>query len=83
MNAGRSVVFTIGGAVAITALGQLADGKTPRLRVFIGGAGAAIVLSVIAAGAPGIAHLFAVLVLLGAVLGPGYSLLKAASRLIN
>lgn len=83
MNATR---FAVGGAIAatvITALGTMASGELPRLRVFIAGGAAAIVLGGLAAILPSVASLFAVLIILGAVLGPGYSLINAAGRLIN
>ena len=83
MSAARFAVGGVAAATTITALGQMADGKTPRLRVFIAGAGAAIVLGAIAGALPALARMFAVLLVLGALLGPGYSLINAARRLID
>lgn len=83
MNAPRTVVLLVGGAVAVTFGGQLAEGKTPRIRLLIAGAGAAIVLSLIAGAIPTAATLFAVLVFLGSLFGPGYPLLTALTKLIT
>lgn len=83
MTPARQCVYLIAGTVALTAGGQIAEGKAPRLRLFIGGTAAAIVLSLLAGAIPTAARLFAVLVFLGALFGPGYSLIKAVTRLIT
>lgn len=70
-------------AAAITAGAVISKGETPRLRIALGGLFAAIGLSVLGAAAPRAARLFAGLVIIGTMLGPGYDLLTALTRLVN
>lgn len=77
------IPVAIGSATLIVAAAQLAKGRTPRLRVFIGGTVAAFVLTVAAGFVPGIARGIAVLAILGALLTSGYDLAKPLASLVS
>lgn len=70
-------------AATITAGAQLAAGKAPRLRLVFAGIAGAVALSVLAGIAGGAARALAYLILIGTMLGPGYDLIRALSRLIG
>ena len=73
-------VFTAGG---LTAASQLAKGETPGARILIGSTIAAVMLSAAAGPAPGIVRALSVVIILGALLGPGYALVKPLAKLAS
>ena len=77
------VVVAIGAATLIVAGARLAKGETPRLRVFLGGTIAAVVLSVAAGVLPGLARGIATLAILGALLTSGYDLARPLAALVS
>ena len=72
----------VAGATILTAGAELAAGRKPSARVFIGGTVAAFVLSALAGPAPGIARGLATLAILAAVLTSGYALAKPIAKLV-
>lgn len=70
-------------AGALTAAARLAAGDTPRLRIGIAAVAAAVLLGFIGAALPQLARALAWLILLGAMLGPGYDVIRALGRLIG
>lgn len=83
MTAQTYSVVAIGSATLIVAGAQLAKGRTPRLRVFIGGTIAAFVLAVASGFLPGLARGLATLAILGALLTSGYDLAKPLAKLVS
>ena len=82
MNAPTYVVVTIGASTLIVAGAQMASGKLPRVRVFIGGTVAAFVLSLLAIGMPDLAKGLATLAILTTTLTSGYALAKPIAQLV-
>ena len=70
-------------AGAMTAGANLANGNMPRLRVGIAAVAAAVILGAAAGVVPTLARVFGYLIILGAMLGPGYDLVLALGRLIT
>lgn len=70
-------------AGTMTAGAKLSKGELPRLRIAIGAVAASVVLGAISGPLPGFARAFAYLIILGALLGPGYDLVKALTKLLN
>lgn len=83
MNAQTYSIVAIGSATLIVAGAQLAKGRTPRLRVFIGGTIAAFILAAASNVLPGLARGIATLAILGAVLTSGYDLAKPLASLVS
>lgn len=77
------ITATIGTATLIVAGAELARGRAPRLRIFIGGIAAAFILTVAAGPVPGLARGIATLAILGAVLTSGYSLIRPLLAILN
>jgi hypothetical protein len=70
-------------AGTITAAAAISRGEQPRLRIAFASVTAAVMLSLIGRLALGPARLFAGLIIIGTMLGPGYDLLAALSRLVT
>lgn len=70
-------------AAGITAGAKLSNGELPKLRIGFAGVFAAVSLSALSNVAPAITRAFAILIILGALLGPGYDLVRALTRLIT
>lgn len=83
MGAQTYTVVAVGGATLLVAGAQLAKGRTPRLRVFIGGTIAAFSLAALAGFLPGLARGIATLAILGALLTSGYDLAKPLASLVS
>lgn len=78
-----STPLLILGAGVLTVVGELSRGETPRPAVFIGTAGAGILVTFAALAAPDMAHSFAVLVFLTALLTSGYDVSQGVIRALN
>lgn len=70
-EAKRLVIGAMGVAGVVAAAGDLAGGHAPQLRIFIGAVVAAAVLSMIAEFSPEGAQMFAVLILVSALIAGG------------
>jgi len=70
-------------AGAMTAGAKLSNGQTPRLRIAIAAVAASVTLGAIGTAVPQLARALGYLIILGAMLGPGYDLVKALTKLIN
>ena len=82
MNAQTYVVVMIGTSTVLVAGAQMAAGKLPQLRVFIGGTVAAFMLSVLASPLPALAKGLATLAILTTTLTSGYALAKPIAALV-
>lgn len=71
------------GAGALTILGELSRGETPRPAVFIGTAAAGLGIMFAAMGAPGPAHGLALVVFLTALLTSGYDVAQGVNRALS
>lgn len=69
-------------AAAITAGAELSRGRVPRIRILFGGVAGAVMLGLLGRVVPGAARALAGLVILTTMLGPGYDLLRALTRLV-
>jgi ABC-type cobalamin transport system permease subunit len=67
----------------ITAAAQLSKGSAPKLRIGIAAVAGAVTLNLIGLALPSVARVFAGLIILGVILGPGYDLAAALNRLIK
>lgn len=82
MSPASFTVAAVGGAVVMTAGSQIAAGRRPRAALFIGGTIAAAMLSALAGIAPALARALAGLIILGSLLGAGYSLTQPLRNLL-
>jgi hypothetical protein len=70
-------------AGGLTAAATMTHGDMPKLRVGIAAVAGAVILGAIAGAVPQLARVFAYLIILGALLGPGYDLVLALTKLIT
>lgn len=71
------------GAGALTIIGELSRGESPRPAVFIGTAGAGLAIMFASFAAPDLAHGFAVVVFLTALLTSGYDVANGVVKALN
>lgn len=83
MNAQTYVVATIATSTILVAGAQMASGKLPKVRVFIGGTVAAFVLTLLANPLPGLAKGLATLAILTTAMTSGYALAKPIASLVS
>lgn len=83
MNPSRLAVFAVASAAGLTLAAEIAKGRTPKARIIIGATVAAVLLSTAAGVVPGIVRGLSVLIILGALLGPGYSLAQPLTKLVS
>lgn len=83
MSATGSTPILVAAAGGLTVLGELARGELPRPAVFIGTAGVGLALLIAAQAAPTLAHGFAVVILLTALLTSGYDVAAGIVRALN
>lgn len=83
MSTQTYVITATGGAVLIVAGSEIAQGRTPKARVLIGGTVAAFILSAAAGPFPDLARTLATVAILAAVLGAGYHLIKPLTQLVG
>lgn len=76
-------VTVVGTSTLIVAGANFAKGKTPSVRVFIGGTIAAFMLSAAAGPFPGMVRALSHLIILGTLLGAGYSLAQPLAALVR
>lgn len=74
------LVATAGG---LTVLGELARGQRPRPAVFVGTAGVGFVLLIVSSSAPQVAHGFALVILLTALLTSGFDVAAGITRALS
>ncbi len=75
-------VLAVATVVGLSSLASLRAGKAPGARVLIGGLIAAVMLSAAAGPFPGVVQALSVVMILTAIAGPGYSLVRPLASLI-
>lgn len=83
MNPSRLAIISVLGAATLTAGAELAQGKAPGARIIIGATVAAVVLSAAAGPLPALVRALSIIIIITAVLGPGYSLAKPLTQLVK
>lgn len=83
MNPSKLAVFAVATAAGLTIASKLAKGETPGARIIIGGTVAAVMLSAAAGPLPAIVRALSIVIILAALLGPGYSLAQPLTRLVS
>lgn len=78
-----SPALKIAGATAVVAAGQVAQGRTPGIRLALGGGIAAFLLAVAAGPLPGLANGIATLAVIGALLTSGYAAIRPLLAITN
>ncbi len=83
MNPSSYAVVACATAATVTAAAAMTRGQTPRLRIFIGGTIAAVILSAASGFAPEVVRGLATLIILSSIMGAGYVLLKPLTALVS
>lgn len=83
VNAPGIAVTAVATAAGLTAAANIATGKPVRPRLIIGAGVAAVMLSAAAGIAPQLVRALSVVVIIGALLGPGYALTKPLTSLVT
>lgn len=75
-----AAVFT---ATGLTAARDMSRGELPRARVIIGGTVAAVMLSAAAGAVPELVRALSIVIIIVALLGPGYDLVRPLTSLVG